>query len=111
MASPAAPPPDASSAPPAAGPVAIRACLSPRLVAEFDAEWEVALEDAKVSKDLTGVHALLRKWRHLAYAELRDPGSHFRVLAKAERIFRTGENPDAVPAEDIRALISERLSR
>ncbi len=112
MASPAAAdPPARATAAPKADPVAIRACLSPRLVAEFDAEWESVLEQAKASKDLAGVHKLLQKWRHLANAELRDPGSYFRLLAKAEQIMRTGENPTAGSFEDMQALIRERLGR
>ena len=35
--------------------------------------------------------------------------AHRTVLAKAEEIVRTGRNPDAVPIEDVRALIRERL--
>jgi hypothetical protein len=111
MASLAAPSPGANPAAPAADPVAIRACLPPRLVAEFDAEWDSALETAKASKDLAGVHALLHKWRHLAYAEMRDPGSYGRLLAKAEQILRTGENPTAGSFTDMQALIRERLGR
>jgi hypothetical protein len=97
--------------PPQAGSVAIRGCLSPQLVAIFDAEWEHVLEQAKTSKELTEVHALLVKWRHLAYAEMRDPGSYFRLLAKAERILRTGQNPTAAMAEEMQALIQRRLAR
>src|SRR6476660_5549932 len=112
MASPAAADQPTSGTPaPRADPVVIRACLSPRLVAEFDAEWESVLEQAKTSKDLAGVHKLLQKWRHLAYAELRDPGSYFRLLAKAEQIMQTGENPTAGSFEDMQALIRERLGR
>lgn len=54
---------------------------------------------------------VLQKWRHLAYAELGDPGSYFRLLAKAEPIMRTGENPTAGSYEDRQALIRERLGR
>jgi Family of unknown function (DUF6247) len=111
MASPAKHLPAGDPIPPEADPVAIRACLSPRLVAEFDAEWESVLEQAKTSKDLAGVRQLLTKWRHLAYAELHDPGSYYRVLAKAEQIMRTGENPTAGSFEDMQALIRERLGR
>lgn len=111
MASPATPSPGANPVAPAADPVAIRVCLPPRLVAEFDAEWDSALEKAKASKDLAGVHALLHKWRHLAYAEMRDPGSYGRLLAKAEQILRNGENPTAGSLADMQALIRERLGR
>ncbi len=38
---------------------------------------------------------MLQKWRHLAYAELRDPDSYFRLLAGAEQILRAGENSTA----------------
>lgn len=64
---------------------------------------------AKQSKDLTGVHEFLRKWQHIAHTEATDPGSYFRVLAKAEQIIQTGHNPDAVPAEQMHALIRQRL--
>lgn len=111
MASPSTPLPPANPAPPEADPIALRACLSQRLVVEFDADWDVALEQAKASKDLAGVHKLLQKWRYLAYAELRDPGSYFRLQAKAEQIMRTGENPTAGSFEDMQALIRERLGR
>ncbi len=99
---PVAPPPE---------PIAIRSCLTPDLVAEFDAEWEAVLDAAKHSKELAGVQSLLSKWRHIAFAELKDPGSHQRLLAKAEQIIRTGANPDAVPVEHLRVLIAERLGR
>jgi hypothetical protein len=98
----------AAPVPPDADPVAIRACLTPRMVAEFDAEWNIVLDQAKQSKDLAGVRDLLAKWRHFAYAEMRDPGTYFRLLAKAEQIQRTGRNPDAVPLEDMKALIEQR---
>jgi hypothetical protein len=54
MASPSASSLPADPAPPPADPIAIRACLSPRLVAKFDADWDVVLDQAKVSKDLAG---------------------------------------------------------
>jgi len=111
MASSAAPLPDPVPTPPPPDPQAIRACLTPGLAAEFDSEWDIVLERAKQSKDLAGVHDLLNKWRHTAYMEMRDPGSHYRMLAKAEQIIRTGRNPDAAPFEDMQALIRQRLGR
>ena len=99
------------AAPPTADPQAIRSCLTPSMVAEFDREWEFVLEQAKQEKDITAIHSLLNTWRHVAYAELVDPGSHFRMLAKAEQIERTGSIPGAVPIEDMRALIERRLAR
>ncbi len=111
MTSPAVPLSACEPQPPAADPVAIRACLSSALVAEFDREWEIVLERAKQSKDLAGVHDLLNKWRHTAYLEMRDPGSYYRMLAKAEQIMRTGRTPDAVPFEEMQALIRQRLGQ
>jgi|ERR1051326_5589467 len=111
MASPAAPSPDREPAPPPLDPQGIRACLTSALAAEFDNEWDIVLERAKQSKDLAGVHDLLNKWRHTAYLEMRNPGAHYRLLAKAEQIMRTGDNPDAASFEDMQALIQQRLGR
>ena len=96
--------------PPPPEPQAIRACLTQLVAFEFDREWEIVLEDAKHSKDLTEVHALLAKWRHFAYSELKDPGNYYRLLAKATRILATGENPDAVSIEDVKELTRNRLA-
>ncbi|PZS39739.1 MAG: hypothetical protein DLM62_06640 [Pseudonocardiales bacterium] len=98
--------PDGDPVPPAAKPVAIRACLTPDVVAEFDREWEIVLERAKQTKDLAGVHDLLNKWRHLAYAELKEPGSYFRLRATAAHTLAIGKAPPgSVPGEDMKALI------
>jgi hypothetical protein len=43
--------------------------------------------------------------------EIRDPGSYYRMLAKAEQIMRIGHNPDAVSFEDMQAFIRQRLGR
>ena len=109
MASPVTPLPN--PAPPPPDPQAIRMSLTPALAAEFDHEWDIVLERAKQSKDLTEVHDLLTKWRHTASMEMCDPGSHYRMLAKAEQILRTGRNPDAAPFEDMQELIRQRLGR
>ncbi|MDQ3765074.1 MAG: DUF6247 family protein [Actinomycetota bacterium] len=110
MASPAAPLPDGDPVSPATEPVAIRACLTPDVAAEFDREWEIVLERAKQTKDLAGVHDLLNKWRHLAYAELKEPGSYYRLLATATHTLATGKAPPgSVSGEDMKALIRQRL--
>ncbi len=103
--------PDPAPVPPAADPQAIRACLTPTLVAEFDREWEILLDRVKHSMDLADLHAWLNKWRHTAYMEMRDPGSYYRMLGKAEQILHTGSNPDAVPFEEMQALIRQRQDR
>jgi len=99
--------PDSTPVPPS-DPQAIRACLTPTLVAEFDREWEIVLDRVKQPKDLADLHELLNKWRHTAYLEMREPGSYHRMLGKAEQIIRTGGNPDAVPFEEMQALIRQR---
>jgi hypothetical protein len=80
------------------------------VAAEFDREWEIVLERAKQTKDLAGVHDLLNKWRHLAYAELKEPGSYYRLLATAAHTLATGKAPPgSVSGEDMKALIRQRL--
>lgn len=112
MASPAAAlPPDHEPVPPP-DPQAIRACLTPDVAAEFDAEWEIVLDRAKASKDLAPVHELLAKWRHFAYAELKDPGSYFRLLATAARTLATGQaSAGSISGEEMKALIRQRLGQ
>ncbi len=107
----AAPVPDPAPGPPPSDPQAIRAALPPGLAAEFDREWELVLERAKQSMDLSGVPELVGKWRHTVYQERREPGSYERMLARAEQILRTGHNPDAGSFEDMQALIRARLGR
>jgi len=97
--------------PPAADPQAIRACLTPTLAVKFDREWEIVLDRIKESRDLTDLQAWLNKWRHTAYMEMCDPGSYTRLMAKADQILSTGGNPDAVPAEEMRAIIAQRLGQ
>ena len=102
-ADPVAPPPE---------PRAIRACLTPDVAAEFDREWAAVLEEAKQTQDLAGVHDLLAKWRHFAYAELTAPGSYLRVLATAAHTLATGQPPaGSVSGEEIGELIRRRLGR
>lgn len=103
--------PDPAPVPPPSDPQAIRACLTPTLTADFDHEWEIVLDQVKQSKDLANLHELLNKWRHIVYLEMREPGSYSRMLGKAEQIMRTGDNPDAVPFEEMQALIRQRRVR
>lgn len=108
----AAEPPSGVPVPPPADPQAIRACLTPRVAAEFDAEWDIVLESAKHAKDLAPIRGLLNKWRLFAYAEMTDPGSYFRVLAIAERTLSTGQAPaGSVTGDAIKARMRERVGR
>ena len=104
-------PPDRELVPPP-DPLTIRACLTPHVAAEFDAEWDIVLDKAKQSKDLAPIHALLHKWRHFAYSEMKDPGCYFRLLATAERTLATGEAPPgSVSGDEVKDLIGRRLGR
>lgn len=71
------------------------------MAAEFDREWQIVLERVTQSQDLADLHEPLNKWRHTAYMEMREPGSYYRMLAKAEQITRTGANPDDASFEDM----------
>lgn len=97
--------------PPPADPVAIRACLTPLVAAEFDREWGFVLDEARRAKNLEPVTEFLQRWRHVAYAELKEPGSYFRLMAKASQRLA---NPTATPtgsasADTVKALIRKRL--
>jgi len=50
----------------------------------------------------------LHKWRFFAQEELKQPGWYGSLLAKADRILRTGENPGAVSSDEMHALIARR---
>ncbi|MFB8003583.1 DUF6247 family protein [Nocardia sp. NPDC056000] len=108
MAAPASNHQPASGVPPA-DPGAIRAALTPTLVAEFDREWNLVLEQAKQTHALTEVFDLLNKWQHIVVMEWRSPGSYFGVLAKAEQIQRAGGRAETVTIEEHRAAIQRRL--
>jgi Family of unknown function (DUF6247) len=91
---------------------AIRACLTPDVVAAFDAEWEFVLDKAKQAKDLAPVHDLLHKWRHFAYAEVNNPGTYFRMLTTATHTLATGKAPQgSISGEEMKAQIRQRLGR
>ncbi len=82
--------------------------MTSTLAVEFDREWRIVLERVKQSQDLADLHELLNKWRHTAYMEMHEPGSYYRMLAKAEQITRTGANPDAGSFEDMTELVRRR---
>lgn len=111
MASPAVPADGGAPRPPAADPVAIRRCLPQTLREAFDAEWETVADQAKADKTLDGIRELLAKWRGIAAAEQRSPGSHSQMLAKASHILATGKRPGARTVEDLQDRIEERLGR
>ncbi len=98
--------------PPDTTPAAIRDALIDEERAEFETAYADAMAEASRTLDLTRVLDVLRAYHRIAWLT-RQQGSeaHRRMLDKAAEILRTGSNPDAVPAEDVRALIRERLGQ
>ena len=69
------------------------------------------MAEAARTLDLTRVLDVLRIHHRIAWlTRQQGPLAHRRTLDKAEEMVRTGRNPDAVPVEDVRALIRERLT-
>jgi hypothetical protein len=98
--------------PPETTPAAIRDALIDEERAEFERAYRQALAEAAETLDLTRVLDVLRTYHRIAWLTRRQgPQAHRRMLDKAAEILRTGRNPDAVPAEEVRALISRRLGR
>lgn len=96
---------------PSADPAAIRACLIGAVAAEFEAEWNVVMDEAKAAMDLAPVRAMLSKWVQFAVAEQRDPGSYLRTLATATRTQGTGEVPaGSVSGDQVKKLLAARLA-
>jgi hypothetical protein len=94
-----------------ASPREIRAGLIPEEQSEFDTSWRAAMTRAAEAQDLSEVFKALDNWR--THAEITQELGHHgyrQLLARAERIERTGELPsDTVPLADVKALIRERL--
>jgi hypothetical protein len=84
--------PAGSVQPPGRTPAAIRAELPEALRAQFDAEYQQALEEAKASYQLDRLHELVRAWWQLAWAR-RSP-THEQALATGESLLR-GERVEA----------------
>jgi hypothetical protein len=96
-----------------ASPREVRAALVPEEQPDFDQQWRKALADAADSLELTEVTKVLDSWQRRATitTHLGHDG-YRRMLARAERILRTGEpEPGSVPLEEIKELIAERLGR
>ncbi|MDQ3405731.1 MAG: DUF6247 family protein [Actinomycetota bacterium] len=91
-------------------PAAIRDALIDEERAEFERAYHEAIIEASQTMDLNRVLSVLRAYHRIAWlTQKQGPEMHRRMLAKAAAIVRTGENPDAVPMEDVKALINKRL--
>lgn len=98
--------------PPDTTPAAIRDALIDEERVEFERSYRQALVEAAEILDLTRVLDVLRTYHRIAWLTQRQgPAAHRRMLDKAAEILRTRQNPDAVPIEDVKVLISRRLGR
>ena len=95
--------------PPDTTPAAIRDALIDEERAEFERAYQEAMAEAAGTLDLTRVLDVLRNYHRIAWLTQRQGAeAHRRMLDKAAHIVRTGETPDAVPLDEVRALIAKR---
>ena len=98
--------------PPDTTPTAIRDALIDEERAEFERAYQDAVAEAGQTLDLSRVLDVLRNYHRIAWlTQQQGPEAHRRMLDKAAEIMCTGANPDAVPLEDVKALIRKRLSQ
>lgn len=98
--------------PPETTPAAIRDALIDEERAEFERAYRDALAKAAETLDLTRVLDVLRNYHRIAWlTQQQGTEAHRRMLDKAAEILCTGQNPDAVSIEDVKALLSKRLGR
>ena len=98
--------------PPETTPAAIRNALIGQERVEFEHAYRQALAEAAETLELIGVLDVLRTYHRIAWlTQQQGLEVHRRMLNKATEILRTRRNPDAVPIEDVKALIRQRLSR
>ena len=98
--------------PPDTTPTAIRDALIDEERAEFERAYQDAVAEAGQTLDLSRVLDVLRNYHRIALLTQRQgPEAHRRMLDKAAEIMRTGASPDAVPLEDVKALIRKRLGQ
>jgi hypothetical protein len=102
-------------APPSASvsPAEVRAGLVPEDQAEFDRDWHEACDQAAETYDLAPIHRTVESYRRRALLVSQlGPDGYRKLLAEADRRLRTGERaPGAVPLDQVKALIAERLGR
>lgn len=88
----------------ASSPREIRAALAGEEVGHFDREYRQVMADAAESLDLSGVLAMLERWRRVAWSTLDDPDAHRGMLENAARL-NSGENVATVPWHQVKAQL------
>jgi hypothetical protein len=82
----------------ASTPREIRAVLVGEEISHFDREYRQAMADAAESLDLSGVLAVLERWRRVAWSTRDDPEAHRKMLENAARL-NAGQDVPTVPAK------------
>jgi hypothetical protein len=88
----------------ASSPREIRAALVAEEAGHFDREYRQAMADAAESLDLSGVLAMLERWRRVAWSTRDDPEAHRRMLDNAGRL-SAGENLATVPWQQVKTQL------
>jgi hypothetical protein len=88
----------------ASTPREIRAALTGEEVGHFDQEYRQTMADAAESLDLSGVLAMLERWRRVAWSMRYDPDAHLRMLENADRL-NAGEYVATVPWEQVKVRL------
>jgi hypothetical protein len=86
----------------ASTPREIRAALTGEEIGDFDREYRQTMADAAESLDLSGVLAMLERWRRIAWSTRNDPDAHRWMLESAARL-TSGEDVSTVPWEQVKA--------
>ncbi len=99
--------------PPDTTPAAIRDALIDEERADFERAYQEAIAEAAQTLDLTRVLDVLRNYHRIAWLTQRQgPEAHRRMLDHVEHALRTGEAPPgSVSAEQVKALLQERLGQ
>jgi hypothetical protein len=86
----------------ASTPREIRAALTGEEIGDFDREYRQVMSDAAESLDLSGVLAMLERWRRVAWSTRNDPEAHRWMLESARRL-SNGEGVTTVAWEQVKA--------
>jgi hypothetical protein len=94
----------AASFSPASTPLEIRAALTGEEIGHFDQEYRQAMTEAAESLDLSGVLAMLERWRRVAWSTQDDRNAHHTMLETARRL-NSGEDVATVPWEQVKTRL------